>query len=74
VELAALAGDAVCVYAGWVSNRFQVFGFFLNCYWSISVAPVRGGTYFSLPAAKKKQAKESGSNRQPISGSPAQSH
>jgi hypothetical protein len=25
---------------------FMVFGLCLNCYWSISVAPVRGGTYF----------------------------
>jgi hypothetical protein len=28
------------------------------CFWFISVAPVRGGTYFSLPAAKKSRQKK----------------
>jgi hypothetical protein len=31
---------------------------FLFCWWFISVAPVRGGTYFSLPAAKKSRQKK----------------
>jgi hypothetical protein len=35
-----------------------VFGLSLHSYWSISVAPVRGGTYFSLPAAKKSKQKK----------------
>jgi hypothetical protein len=30
----------------------------LFSYRSISVAPVRGGTYFSLPAAKKSRQKK----------------
>jgi hypothetical protein len=30
---------------------------------SICTAPVRGGTYFSLPAAKKSRQKKAGSNR-----------
>src|SRR5579859_5178177 len=30
-------------------------GLSLICYWSISVAPVRGGTYFSLHAAKRSK-------------------
>jgi len=30
-----------------------VFGLSLICLWSISVAPVRGGTYFSLSLPKK---------------------
>ncbi|MFL6643791.1 MAG: hypothetical protein ACJ8GM_05630, partial [Paraburkholderia fungorum] len=34
------------------------FGLSLFCSWSISVAPVRGGTYFSLPAAKKSRQKK----------------
>jgi hypothetical protein len=33
-------------------------GLSLNSLWSISVAPVRGGTYFSLPAAKKSRQKK----------------
>ena len=33
-------------------------GLSLFCYWSISVPPVRGGTYFSLPAAKKSRQKK----------------
>jgi hypothetical protein len=32
-----------------------VFGLSLICLWSISVAPVRGGTHFSLPAAKRSK-------------------
>jgi hypothetical protein len=34
------------------------FGLSLFSYRSISVAPVRGGTYFSLPAAKKSRQKK----------------
>jgi hypothetical protein len=34
------------------------FGLSLCSYWSISVAPVRGGTYFSLPAAKQSRQKK----------------
>jgi hypothetical protein len=30
-------------------------GLSLISYWFISVAPVRGGTYFSLPAAKRSK-------------------
>jgi hypothetical protein len=41
-------------------------GLSLISYWSIWVAPVRGGTYFSLPAAKKSRQKKAGSNRQPV--------
>jgi hypothetical protein len=41
-------------------------GLSLHCYRSISFAPVRGGTYFSLPAAKKSRQKKAGSNRQPV--------
>ncbi|MFP3547718.1 hypothetical protein SB748_30525, partial [Rhizobium sp. SIMBA_035] len=33
-------------------------GLSLFCYRSISVPPVRGGTYFSLPAAKKSRQKK----------------
>jgi len=42
----------VVVCLGWS------FGLSLLCSWSISVAPVRGGTYFSLPAAKKSRQKK----------------
>src|SRR6201995_2332152 len=45
-------------------------GLSLFCYWFISVPPVRGGTYFSLPAAKKSRQKKAASNRQFLSGSP----
>jgi hypothetical protein len=44
--------------------RFGFVGEFGSCVgvffglWSISVAPVRGGTYFSLPAAKKSRQKK----------------
>jgi hypothetical protein len=38
-------------------------GLSLRCYRSISFAPVRGGTYFSLPAAKKSRQKKAGSHR-----------
>ena len=37
---------------------FWSFGLSLLCYRSISVPPVRGGTYFSLPAAKKSRQKK----------------
>jgi hypothetical protein len=43
---------------------YYVFGLSLISYWFICVAPVRGGTYFSLPAAKKSRQKKAGSNRQ----------
>jgi hypothetical protein len=36
----------------------QAVVLFLFCWWFISVAPVRGGTYFSLPAAKKSRQKK----------------
>jgi general secretion pathway protein K len=35
-----------------------LFGLSLIFYWIISVAPVRGGTYFSLLAAKKSRQKK----------------
>jgi hypothetical protein len=38
-------------------------GLSLFSYWFICVAPVRGGTHFSLPAAKKSKQKKAGSNR-----------
>jgi general secretion pathway protein K len=38
--------------------RSSRFGLSLFCYRSISVPPVRGGTYFSLPAAKKSRQKK----------------
>jgi hypothetical protein len=41
-------------------------GLSLNSYWSIGVAPVRGGTYFSLLAAKKSKQKKAAHNRQPV--------
>ncbi|CAE6753760.1 hypothetical protein R69888_03086 [Paraburkholderia haematera] len=43
---------------GAVSLCAYSFGLSLNSYWFISVAPVRGGTYFSLPAAKKSRQKK----------------
>jgi hypothetical protein len=33
-------------------------GLSLHSWWFISVPPVRGGTYFSLPAAKKSRQKK----------------
>ena len=47
---------------------FAVFrGFFvwclsLFCFWFISVAPVRGGTYFSLSLPKKSRQKKGAEN------------
>src|SRR6201995_1988460 len=45
-------------------------GLSLCSYWFISVPPVRGGTYFSLPAAKKSRQKKAALHRQFLSGSP----
>ncbi|MGA9915308.1 MAG: hypothetical protein WBR17_22545, partial [Paraburkholderia sp.] len=42
----------ICLRGAYFLCAFGV-GLSLICYWSIRVAPVRGGTYFSLPAAKK---------------------
>jgi hypothetical protein len=43
----------------WIFGAFfWVFGLSLWSYWFISVPPVRGGTYFSLPAAKKSRQKK----------------
>jgi hypothetical protein len=39
-------------------------GLSLFSFWFICTAPVRGGTYFSLPAAKKSRQKKAGSHRQ----------
>src|SRR6266702_7966148 len=38
--------------------------------WFISVPPVRGSTYFSLPAAKKSRQKKAALHRQLLNGSP----
>ncbi|MFL9946754.1 hypothetical protein PQR68_12305, partial [Paraburkholderia agricolaris] len=44
-----LAGGQGCSLDSLLSWYFWRFGLSLFCEWSISVAPVRGGTYFSLP-------------------------
>src|SRR6266702_2461196 len=38
---------------GFFTCAALLFGLSLICLWSISVAPVRGGTYFSLPPQRK---------------------
>jgi hypothetical protein len=40
-----------------------LFFWYFYSYWFISVAPVRGGTYFSLPAAKKSRQKKAALHR-----------
>jgi hypothetical protein len=47
-------------------------GLSLFSYWFISVAPVRGG-HLLLFAGREREARESGSHRKFLSGSPAQS-
>jgi hypothetical protein len=44
------------------------FGLSLISLWSISFPPVRGSTYFSLPAAKKSRQKKAGFTPQVLSG------
>ena len=44
----------------------------MHCYRSISVAPVRGGTYFSLPPQRKDRQKKAA--RTPCSAGPPRSH
>jgi hypothetical protein len=46
------------VLGGWFRWVLEGVGLSLSCLWSASVAPVRGGTYFSLPAAKKSRQKK----------------
>jgi hypothetical protein len=58
----------ICYRSGQVWFWLFAYGVGLSllCYRSISFAPVRGGTYFSLPAAKKSRQKKAGLHRQPV--------
>jgi hypothetical protein len=51
-----------CIAIGLLALPLCLFacgvGLSLLCLWFISVAPVRGGTYFSLPAAKQSRQKK----------------
>ena len=62
----------ICYRSGQVWFWLFAYGVGLSllCYRSISFAPVRGGTYFSLPAAKKSRQKKAGSHRQPVVSHP----
>jgi hypothetical protein len=52
-----------CLGGAWFALGLKGVGLSLLSQWSISVAPVRGGTYFSLPAAKKSRQKKAALHR-----------
>jgi hypothetical protein len=60
--LSWLCACGVGLFLVWLRALCWLFaygvGLSLFCYWFISFPPVRGGTYFSLPAAKKSRQKK----------------